>query len=904
MGDIQRRRSVPALMASACAGVALWCSFGALMVAGDGPLAVRAGVLPPWWTLAACVLVPIAVAISVRLSSARALPLLVTAFIIVPWLPISIPDVALLATGPAVWFVWAIALSGVVLGGGVPGWLRALGGKLAGGSERRAPIAAAAVALVVFGVSAWKVSPILPLGDEPHYLIITQSLLKDGDLKIENNHRQGDYRSYWKGNLRPDYLRRGTNGEIYSIHMPGLSVAVLPAFALGGYAGVQILLILLSAAGTVLVWVAARTLTGDAGAAWFAWVATGVTVPFVFLSFTVFPDGAGSVLVMLALFGIVAMDAEDRAPRAAGAGGERPSRSIWFWGGLGASCAILPWLHPRYAVLAAAIGLVTLARIVTRPRAFAAAAAFLTLPLVSALGWFGYYDAIYGSVDPSIAYGNYTQMEFGHIASGVAGLLFDQQFGLIPNAPVYALALVGMIPLCRTRPRFSVELAIVIVPYTLVTAAYHMWWGGSSSPARFLGPILLPLSLPMAAAWTRSARLSTRVFNSSLLALSVVMTIVFVGMEQGRFAFNSRDGFALWLAWVSPGVNAARGIPSLFRGTLWTAVAEASIWIACGLAAWLLARALDLRARLSPGAIALLTPACIVVLGASAMAASWHVERADFLAPVPGQLAVLRAAASGRRPVAITYRRFALVAPDEVTRMMRLRAAGSIGTATETWLWFPRMPGGTYRLALENQVKDSTLTLSMSIGRESQPITTWAFTNLDAGLFTHDFDLPADVRSISIRAETVPPRSSSDIWLQPLALHPAAGRSSGLVATSARRYGPTVVYALGEDVYLEPPGIWAAAETDAEIVMVAADGRREQPVLLKAGPVRTTISLLTGDSRQSLTLEPGEAREIAIPVAAGGVARVRVRTDRGFRPADTDPRSTDSRYLGVWIEIR
>ena len=32
--------------------------------------------------------------------------------------------------------------------------------------------------------------PSVPSGDEPHYLIITQSLLKDGDLRIENNHQQ------------------------------------------------------------------------------------------------------------------------------------------------------------------------------------------------------------------------------------------------------------------------------------------------------------------------------------------------------------------------------------------------------------------------------------------------------------------------------------------------------------------------------------------------------------------------------------------------------------------------------------------------------------------------------------------------------------------------------------------
>ena len=50
---------------------------------------------------------------------------------------------------------------------------------------------------VLFGASAWWVSPRIPGGDEPHYLIITQSLLNDGDLRIENNHRAREYARTW-----------------------------------------------------------------------------------------------------------------------------------------------------------------------------------------------------------------------------------------------------------------------------------------------------------------------------------------------------------------------------------------------------------------------------------------------------------------------------------------------------------------------------------------------------------------------------------------------------------------------------------------------------------------------------------------------------------------------------------
>ena len=59
---------------------------------------------------------------------------------------------------------------------------------------------------------------LFPSGDEPHYLVIAQSLWRDGDLKIENNHQRGDYREYFSRDLEPHYLTRGADGEIYSIH--------------------------------------------------------------------------------------------------------------------------------------------------------------------------------------------------------------------------------------------------------------------------------------------------------------------------------------------------------------------------------------------------------------------------------------------------------------------------------------------------------------------------------------------------------------------------------------------------------------------------------------------------------------------------------------------------------------
>ena len=92
----------------------------------------------------------------------------------------------------------------------------------------------AGVATLAAGlVAGWAIAPRVPGGDEPHYLVITQSLLRDHDLRIANNHADPDYVAAF-GVLKPDKIRNGRNGEVYSIHAPGLPVLVLPAFALFG----------------------------------------------------------------------------------------------------------------------------------------------------------------------------------------------------------------------------------------------------------------------------------------------------------------------------------------------------------------------------------------------------------------------------------------------------------------------------------------------------------------------------------------------------------------------------------------------------------------------------------------------------------------------------------------------
>src|SRR5262245_7281631 len=69
-------------------------------------------------------------------------------------------------------------------------------------------------------------------GDEPHYLIISESLLSDRDLDVGNNYANGDGRWFAVKDLEAGpHARPNTRGASWSVHDIGLPVFLLPAYA-------------------------------------------------------------------------------------------------------------------------------------------------------------------------------------------------------------------------------------------------------------------------------------------------------------------------------------------------------------------------------------------------------------------------------------------------------------------------------------------------------------------------------------------------------------------------------------------------------------------------------------------------------------------------------------------------
>ena len=143
-------------------------------------------------------------------------------------------------------------------------------------------------------------------GDEPHYLVISQSLLEDGDVDLSNNYAGMDYRKYMPPTTRlAPHVAPRTAGR-FSFHSPGLAVVLFPFYALGDVFGGRLQLFIirmgLSLFGVLLglqIYLFARREWEEREKlALGLWAVFSFTTPVFFFSLHIYPE------ILIALFSL------------------------------------------------------------------------------------------------------------------------------------------------------------------------------------------------------------------------------------------------------------------------------------------------------------------------------------------------------------------------------------------------------------------------------------------------------------------------------------------------------------------------------------------------------------------------------------------------------------------------
>ena len=335
-------------------------------------------------------------------------------------------------------------------------------------------------------------------GDEPHYLMVTQSLVADRDLDLANNYANNDGRLFGHNGLeRGPHARADRAGRIESVHDIGLPALLTLPYAIARsiagvmppqwlarvrmdrglftYSIVSLLLTALTACGVALVAESAVRMSGTLWAAWFVALAA-ISPPIASHAFLVFPEAIALFVTTV----VVWLSVRPPAPTDA-----RALLAIVTLLG------VLPWVHRKYSFYVLGLLFVIvwqrrdLIRRLTIAQPALAAALFVVPQAALHLWTWRQWGTLGGPQMPaSVPFSVET------LAPGLAGLWMDRQSGLVSYAPIYWL-----VPACwlltwrRTWP-YLVPALLLYAPM----ASFVEWWGGFSPAARYLVPIA-PLCL-------------------------------------------------------------------------------------------------------------------------------------------------------------------------------------------------------------------------------------------------------------------------------------------------------------------------------------------------------------------------------------------------------------------------
>jgi hypothetical protein len=398
----------------------------------------------------------------------------------------------------------------------------------------------ALAALVSSAIGLRYARSVEPSGDEIDYLLMAQSVWREGDLDLRDNFERGDHLEYLGGFDRMPGGTRRADGRSYPTHSAGLSVLLAPAYALGGRTGCVVLLALLAAGLGLLTRDLARRSGADEGAALLAWAAA-VGPPVLFYTGFLYTEVVVAFCLALALRLLLA-----------------PTGTA---SGLGAALALsaLPWLHVRMTLAAVLLGAFAVLRLRGRARV-----AFVLAAGAMAAVYAAYQYSVFGTLAPFARYAGQVPIPMARRTPlrTLVGLFVDGAYGLLPYAPVFLLALAGLPLVLRRGRRDRWALALAGLGVILPVLAWRNWWG-FSPPARFTIPLVPVLAVAAAARLSAAPGRGLARWGWWLVAGGLALAIFMFAEPRAMRMVNGRDGPPGALEALHGEVSLARYLPYL-----------------------------------------------------------------------------------------------------------------------------------------------------------------------------------------------------------------------------------------------------------------------------------------------------------------------------------------------------
>jgi hypothetical protein len=314
-------------------------------------------------------------------------------------------------------------------------------------------------------------------GDEPHYLIITQSLLQDGDFDLSNNYADKDYRKTMLAqvNIKP-HTAPGTKRK-YSFHSPGTSFLLIPFYAVGSLSGGKFLVFFIrlgmSIFGALLgvqLFLYLLQEWKNETIALGVWFIYSFSSPVFFYSLHIYPE------IIIALISLSVFRLLRFSPTFS-----RPTLLVL---GLLLSCMV--WFHAiKYLLILIPLFIYSIWTLLKNHSIGWRITYFLAFPFLLTLLYFLFQYSLYGSLSlssvswrgamtsqESLSYIKFILEDIPYRIrwETLAGYFLDQKDGLLLYAPVYFFCFLGGVEMLRRNFRYFLLILFLGGPYILNSA--------------------------------------------------------------------------------------------------------------------------------------------------------------------------------------------------------------------------------------------------------------------------------------------------------------------------------------------------------------------------------------------------------------------------------------------------
>ncbi|MEN8153663.1 MAG: hypothetical protein ABFR75_06535 [Acidobacteriota bacterium] len=335
------------------------------------------------------------------------------------------------------------------------------------------------------------------VGDEPHYLAISHSIAKDGDINVFNQYARDEYREFI--NYRLQHHTKVGKGfkKWYSFHLPGLSLTMAPffLFKLSNpllYFLIRSFLGIFGSLLAVMVYLISLKVWKKGKLSFFIYGVFTFTAPVFFYSIHIFAEAQVLLFFLISIYLGLLKE------------GEKGKNALWAGFFLG----ITVFWGMKYLIFISIFSFIFFIY-KFREKKFREGFSFVLFPVFFVFLFFVYLWFAYGSFSPMSVYtGVLTEAQRAEYNAGMESItlqnrietlfdyFFDQRDGLLLYNPFYFFFFPGLIiALIKFRKYYPFLIVSIASFIYLLYHGYSTVRPGYCPQARYLLPVIWTLML-------------------------------------------------------------------------------------------------------------------------------------------------------------------------------------------------------------------------------------------------------------------------------------------------------------------------------------------------------------------------------------------------------------------------